>query len=68
MTGLTCASPEFESAVLKLVMLVHCYQHDAGRPKDCRLEAWKLAFPSGTTDGSAFKFPLSGLSGRLSSR
>jgi hypothetical protein len=52
MTGLTRASPDLESALVKLVMLVHCHQHDAGRPKERRLEAWTLTFPSGSADGS----------------
>jgi hypothetical protein len=52
MMDMTCASPDFESAMLRLVMLVHCYQHDAGRPKERRLEAWRLAFPPGSADGS----------------
>jgi hypothetical protein len=52
MTGLTCTSPDFKAAVLKLVMLVHCYQHDAGQPKISRFEAWKLAFPPSGSDGS----------------
>ncbi|CAG5184790.1 uncharacterized protein ALTATR162_LOCUS11083 [Alternaria atra] len=58
MTGLTRASPDIQSALLRLVMLVHCYQHNAGRPKECRLEAWRLAFPSGSADGSAFEVPI----------
>jgi hypothetical protein len=58
LTGLTRASPDFESAVLKLVMLVHCHQHGAGRPKDCRLETLRLAFPSGKADGSAFEVSI----------
>lgn len=52
MTGLTRASPDFEPAVLKLVMLVHCHQHDAGRPKERRLEVWRLEFPPGSADGT----------------
>ncbi|KAF2843966.1 DUF1766-domain-containing protein, partial [Plenodomus tracheiphilus IPT5] len=55
MTGLTRASPDFEPAVLKLVMLVHCHQHDAGRPKERRLEAWRLAFLPGSADGTVPK-------------
>jgi hypothetical protein len=58
MTGLTRASPDFESAVLKLVMLVHCHLHDAGRPKECRIEAWRLAFPPGSADSSVFEIPV----------
>jgi hypothetical protein len=55
MTGLTRASPDFESAMLELFMLVHCSQHDAGRSKECRLEAWSLTFPPGSADGSLFE-------------
>ena len=58
MTGLTRISPDFEPALLKLVMLVHCRQHHAGRPKESRLEAWKLAFPPGSADGSEPDAPL----------
>jgi hypothetical protein len=52
MTGLTCASPDFESAVHKLIVLVHCYQHKAGQSTERRLEAWRLAFSPGSADGS----------------
>jgi hypothetical protein len=58
MTDMTRASPGFESAVLKLVMLVHCHQHDAGRPKECRLEAWRLAFPPSSAEGSMLEVPI----------
>lgn len=58
MTGLTRASPDFESALLKLVMLVHCYQHDAGQQKERRFEAWRLAFPPGSADGSEPEVPV----------
>ncbi|ORX91139.1 hypothetical protein BCR34DRAFT_670129 [Clohesyomyces aquaticus] len=47
MTDLTRACPDFEFGLLKLVMLVHYYQHDAGRPKERRIEARRLAFPPG---------------------
>ncbi|KAK3614889.1 hypothetical protein LTR56_026947, partial [Elasticomyces elasticus] len=43
MTAMTCVDPSFPGALRELVMLVHCHQHDAGRSKDSRLEAWKLA-------------------------
>jgi len=52
MTGLTCASPDFESAVHKLIKLVHCYQHKVGQSKERRLEAWNLAFSLDGADGS----------------
>jgi hypothetical protein len=52
MIGLTRASPDLEFALVKLVMLVHCYQHDAGQPKERRVEAWTLTFPPGSADGS----------------
>jgi hypothetical protein len=55
MKSLTCASPSFESDILKLVMLVHCHSHDAGQPKERRLEAWKLAFSPVSDDGTALK-------------
>lgn len=52
MMDLTGASPNFASAVLKLVKLVHCYQHDAGRPKEHRLETWRLSFPPGSAENN----------------
>jgi hypothetical protein len=52
MTSLTHASPDFETVLLKLLLLVHCHQHNAGRPKERRLEAWRLAFPPGKADSS----------------
>ena len=39
MMGLTRASPDFKPLLLKIVMLVHCYLHNAGRPKKRRLKA-----------------------------
>ncbi|KAK4888696.1 hypothetical protein LTR27_012435 [Elasticomyces elasticus] len=52
MTALTCVDPSFPDALRELVMLVHCHQHDAGRPKDSRLEAWKLALaPTNSAPG-----------------
>ena len=54
----TRASPGFERALLELVALVHCHRHGAGIPKESRLEAWKRAFPPGTTDGSEPEDPL----------
>ncbi|KAF2634009.1 hypothetical protein BU25DRAFT_465237 [Macroventuria anomochaeta] len=50
--SLICTSPSFESDLHKLVLLVHCHNHDAGQPKKRRLEAWKLAFPPDSVDGS----------------
>jgi hypothetical protein len=58
MTGLTRASLDFEFAVLELIMLVHCHQHDAGRPKEHRLETWRLAFPPGSTEGNVREVPV----------
>lgn len=58
MTDLTRASPDFESALLKLVILVHCYQHDAAPLKERRLEAWRLAFPPGSADSCEPEDPL----------
>ncbi|KAK6379162.1 hypothetical protein LTR81_027786 [Elasticomyces elasticus] len=52
MTAMTCVDPSFPDALRELVMLVHCHQHDAGRPKDSRLEAWKLALaPTNSAPG-----------------
>lgn len=42
---LTPSSSELEAELDKLVMLVHCYQHDCGYPKDSRIDAWTAAFP-----------------------
>lgn len=47
MITLTRSSPELEAELDKLVMLVHCYQHDCGDPKDSRIDAWTTAFPVG---------------------
>lgn len=58
MTELTCAAPDFESALLTLVKLLHCYQHNAGKSKEGRLEEWRLAFPSGNADGSPYEVPI----------
>jgi hypothetical protein len=58
MAGLTRVSQDFEPALLKLVMLVHCNHHNAGQPKKCRLQAWRLAFPPATADGSEPGVPL----------
>lgn len=58
MTGLTRASSDFEPALLKLLKLVNCYQHDAGLPKERRLEAWRLAFPPSSADGSKPEVPV----------
>lgn len=52
MMDLTRASPNFASAVLKLVKLVHCYQHDAGRPREHRLGTWRLSFPPGSAENN----------------
>ncbi|KAK3081643.1 hypothetical protein LTS18_004448 [Coniosporium uncinatum] len=58
MTDLTRASPDFEPTLLKLVVLVHCYQHVGGPPKERRLEAWRLAFLPGSADGSEPEAPV----------
>ncbi|KAI9743447.1 MAG: hypothetical protein M1818_002759 [Claussenomyces sp. TS43310] len=50
MTTLTWSDPELESELDKLVMLVHCHQHDCGNPKDSRIEIWITAFPHGDSD------------------
>ena len=42
---LTLSASELEAELDKLVMLVHCYQHDCGYPKDSRIDAWTTAFP-----------------------
>ncbi|KAK5698445.1 hypothetical protein LTR17_023649 [Elasticomyces elasticus] len=52
MTAMMCVDPSFPDALRELVMLVHCHQHDAGRPKDSRFEAWKLALaPTNSAPG-----------------
>lgn len=55
MKSLMCASPNFEYNMLKLMMLVHCHSHDAGQPKKCRREAWKLTFSPGSGDGTVLE-------------
>lgn len=45
MLTLTSSSSELEPELDKLVMLVHCHQHDCGYPKDDRIDAWTAAFP-----------------------
>lgn len=47
MINLTHSSKELEAALDKLVMLVHCKNHDSGLPKKSRIEAWKMEFPVG---------------------
>ncbi|KAJ4345912.1 uncharacterized protein N0V89_012048 [Didymosphaeria variabile] len=59
MTGLTRTSPDFKNALLKLVMLVHCHQHNANQKYQRRLEVWSLAFPPGSVDdGSEPEVPI----------
>lgn len=47
MRSLTRSSPELEAKLDTLAMLVHCYQHDCGIPKDSRIDTWAEAFPAG---------------------
>ncbi|KAH7141885.1 T5orf172 domain-containing protein [Dactylonectria macrodidyma] len=47
MIKLTQSSVELEATLYKLVMLVHCNNHDSGLPKKSRIEAWILEFPIG---------------------
>ena len=42
--------PELEAELDKLVMLVHCHQHDSRYPKDSRIDAWTTVFPPGDND------------------
>lgn len=45
MVNLTQSSPELETELHKLVMLVHCSYHDDNDTKKLRIEAWTTAFP-----------------------
>ena len=47
MIALTRSSLELEAELDKLVMLVHCSQHDCGDSKYSRIDAWTAAFPAG---------------------
>lgn len=50
MVTLTRSSPELEAELDKLAMLVHCWQHDHGYPKESRIDAWTTALPIGDDD------------------
>ncbi|KAH6984269.1 T5orf172 domain-containing protein [Ilyonectria sp. MPI-CAGE-AT-0026] len=47
MINLTQSSIELKAELDKLVMLVHCKNHDSGLPKESRIEAWIMQFPIG---------------------
>ncbi|KAH8683779.1 T5orf172 domain-containing protein [Ilyonectria robusta] len=47
MINLTQSSLELKAELDKLVMLVHCKNHDSGLPKKSRIEAWIMEFPIG---------------------
>ncbi len=47
MTSLTQSSPTLEAELDKLVMLVHCYLHNRGYPKEDRIGDWTNVFPIG---------------------
>ncbi|KAF2468404.1 DUF1766-domain-containing protein [Lindgomyces ingoldianus] len=47
MTTLTQSSPELDTELDKLVMLVHCHWHNCNNPKWTRIKDWKAKFPIG---------------------
>ena len=50
MISLTRSSPEFESELEKLVMIVHCQYHLSPKYKERRTETWTTVFPDGDGD------------------
>ncbi|CZR65913.1 uncharacterized protein PAC_15813 [Phialocephala subalpina] len=50
MITLTRSSPEFESELKKLVMIVHCRYHLSPKFKEPRIETWTTVFPNGDGD------------------
>jgi hypothetical protein len=50
MITLTRSSPEFESELEKLVMIVHCMYHLSPKYKEPRIQTWTTVFPDGDGD------------------
>jgi hypothetical protein len=66
MVNLTQSSLELESKLDKLVMLVHCHQHDCGNPKDSRMDTWTMTFDYG--DGVSVERQIKKAIGRVSTQ
>ena len=69
MVTFTQSSTELELKLRKLVMLVHCWQHDHGYPLEDRIEAWIAVFPVGsdnTTSAISVEKQVRKVLGRLS--